>query len=146
MPCNIIRDGYTKRAKINGRPGIFGDLTFVFRPMLDEEVETVLQRSGQKRTAGRFAEATGIKAAAIVRQLKEWSETDASGNAVPITIDNVRRLQPLLLGLLLDVLCGYSAGDLPADATPEETDQYARSLETALDTGSASTVEKDEKN
>jgi hypothetical protein len=146
MPCNIIRDGYTKRAKINGRPGIFGDLTFVFRPMLDEEVETVLQRSGQKKAAGRFTEATGIKAAAIVRQLKEWDETDEDGNPVPITIENVRHLPPALLGLLLDVICGYIAGDLPADATPTETDEYARSLEAALDTGSASTAEKDEKN
>lgn len=146
MARNILRDGYTRTARINGRPGLYAGLKFTYRPMLDEEVSAVIHRVGDKRAAGHFSVATGIKAAAIVRHLKEWDETDEAGNPVPITGDHVRRLPPPLLGRLFDVISGFDPGDLIEDAAPEEADEYLRSLESVLETGSASTAREDEKN
>jgi len=149
VPKNIIRDGYTRTAKLEPRPGLHDGLSFRFRPMLAHQVDAVTDSVRKCRDRGQYQEARLVVARAMEKQLAEWDESADDGAPVPIKASEIALLPPAMLTRLFDIVSGFDPGDLPTDATDEEQDEYLRCLTESHETGKAPgriAEEADEKN
>jgi len=120
---NIIDDGYTLSARIAAVQGQHDGMEFKFRPMLQEEFERVegaVQKVGGER-------GVPIIAKALAGQIFEWSEVTATGDAIPISTDAIRRHR--LITQMYRIVAGIEPYDLVTDPTAEEVDEYAEQFE-----------------
>lgn len=128
--CNVIEDGYTRRAHIKAEPGIHQGLTFEYRPMLAEKVEDLdaaVQRAKPEEKIRIIAMALA-GGNGLPGQLVSWSEVDAKGAERPVSYDAVRRFPYLLLADVKRIVIGVWAGDPLPDATDEEESEFARAV------------------
>ncbi len=125
MSQNIIRDGYTRKAYIEPVERLHEELRFDYRPMLGEEVETIEQAVGNAESK---AKGNLIACHSLAKQIQSWSEVDEIGEAVPVSAENVRRLQPTLRIVLYLIVSGARATDPIPSSTPNEDDAYITSL------------------
>lgn len=114
---NNITDGCTDRGYIKADPGLHGSLLFHFRPMLPEE-QAALAKHLQTQEPKR---GTQLQAEAMVRKLVDWDNT-IDGVEVPITVDTVRRLRPMLFSRLYLTISGVRPSD-PIPGERSETDE-----------------------
>ena len=121
---NVIRDGMTRRGRIDPVERLHDALEFEYRPMLAAEVEDV-GNAIEKATA---AESTNLTAAAIADHLVEWSEVDEKEKQIPPTFENVARLSFSLLNKLYMILAGASPSALIPNSTPDEQSEYILKL------------------
>lgn len=108
-PCNFIPDGWDRTDTIPGsEDGFYGPMTITYRPMTDLERETMAARIRHNGTT----EAGVVKSASVVNQaiagkLVAWDVRHPdTGVEVPITPENVGRLEPHLLAVLLATITG----------------------------------------
>jgi hypothetical protein len=100
MPSGFIDDGYTLEKVIPADVGKYDSVTICYRPLLRRE-------HWQYNKSVRDAEADGIGAVdeltaeMISKHLSSWSLKDREGNKVPITPENILRLQ---IGLFSELL------------------------------------------
>lgn len=120
----IFDDQYTRDGYIAAIDRLHEELAFRFRPMLPEQVED-LEQSLEKAAAVKAAH---LVAAALARQLMEWSEVDRAGAPAAIEFGTLRRLPYALLVKLRRVVTGQGASDLRPQATVAETAAYAQDL------------------
>jgi hypothetical protein len=121
---SFLPDGYTRHGNINRVTGDHGPLGFEYRPLLYEE-RMALAKARMDKPA---KEVCAITRAMLVKQLVSW-DLSHKGNALPIEDKVLRRLAPNLFDKLDSILCGYAVSDLADDPTPQEQDEYIRSLE-----------------
>lgn len=108
-PCAFIPDGYTRTEKIpeDTIDGFYPSIEITFRPMTDLERSTL-----QAKIRANGVELAGVEkssklvASTIAGKLTGWNVTDPDGNEVPINPENVGRLEPHLLAVVLDVVIG----------------------------------------
>ena len=120
---NIIRDGYTRRGRIDAIERLHDSLDFEFRPMLPEQVEDLDAAVDKCKPK----EAAPLVAAAMAEQLTSWSEVEGEGDnekMAPITVDNLRRLPYPLLSRLRKVVAGLAPTDALSDASDDEQSDY----------------------
>jgi hypothetical protein len=118
MPSAFIDDGYTLDGYIAENPGLYPAVEFQYRPMTRRE--TAVLEGDIMRT--RDAEAGETEAAKVVaRKLVSWNLVDRAGKPVPISADNLLRLQPVLGGTLLEIVRGRRASDRKPDQQAEPT-------------------------
>ena len=101
----FLSDGYSEEATIAAAPGIHGELSFRFRPMMHSQREKwseELQRTSQ-------GEASNIMAKAIGEHLLSWS--------IPLDVkpDLLRTLRPSLLDKIYSTIAGYRPSDRAQD-------------------------------
>ena len=108
----IPTDGYTEPAYVKEVPGLLdGSMAFSYRPFLVEDRARILSEMEKMRS-----EAAELRAAQeIADRLTEWDLTDATGKPVPISLDIVRRLKPLLFARVWGILLGTEATDFDPD-------------------------------
>jgi len=138
MTRNVIRDGQTRRGHIDGVARLHDSLTFDYRPMLAETVESV------EAAATRVSTADGVQMIAMetAKHLVYWSEEDDKGAKLPINFENVRRLPFPLLNKLYRVVAGMAATDqVPGELS---TDVEARLEEIRKQAGGVSLLEQRE--
>lgn len=116
---NIIRDGQTRRGRIDEEPGLHEGLSFQYRPSLPEEVEQI-EAAAQKE---KPKDGVRLIAAFCADRLVDWSEADGDPN-----FENVRRLPFDLFNKLYKVLVGMRATDPIEDPTKEEEDEEIAAL------------------
>lgn len=131
MSRNVIQDGYTRSGYVAAVEGLHESLAFKFRPMLPETVDAV----GESLKSKSARDGNRVLAAAIVNQLVEWSEVDADGKSLAITIDTVRRLPWKLFNRLYSVVSGMGPSDPLPEAKPVEDQDFAAALIEAAETG-----------
>lgn len=129
----LYRDGYTRKVKLKGERGLYGDAEFELRPMLVEDRDE-LTDFVSKNPPKKFNPVIRAKMAAHV---VAWNATDQAGLAVPITPDAFRKMPPRLYDRLYWVLIGREAGDFDSEATDEEQDDYAKRVLAGSDEGDA---------
>lgn len=90
------------------------ELRFKYRPMLAEErgkVNAALPRGPE--------EYYPVAAEEIARFLKSWSLKTDKGKDVPVSADSIRRVEPLLLERLINIVVGWGVSDIDPQ-WPEE--------------------------
>lgn len=135
----IPSDGYTEPGYVAERPGLHGELRFVFRPMLVED-QSKIMRALEKASNDGWA----VKAARVVAdRVREWSLTE------PIKAEQVLRLKPALFSRLYGIVLGTDASDIDPQWP---TEQKAEAVEDDIDallagkTAGAAREERNEKN
>lgn len=121
---NVIRDGMTRRGRIDPIERLHDALEFEYRPMLAVEVEDV----GNAIERATAAESINLTAAAIADHLVSWSEVGENDKEIPPEFENIVRLSFTLLNKLYMILAGASPSALIPDATPEEQSEYILKL------------------
>lgn len=102
----MINDGYTLKGKIEGRPGLYPEIHFTYRPAVPPRVQQYIAASKGNADA---AFANDIKM--LVEHLREWDLKDSDGLPVPLD-EKVFRIRPGFypaIGGFLDFICGYAA-------------------------------------
>jgi hypothetical protein len=112
----IIRDGYNETVFLKGRERIHEEITFDFRPMMPGVVRELTNGFSSKPPRVQ----SSIMFEALSQHVVKWSLTEANGNPVTLSIENIQRLKNLLLDRMFDVITGYDGGDDPATATTAE--------------------------
>lgn len=116
MPSAFIRDGYTIDGYIAARDGLFDAVEFTYRPMTRREVAR-LSADVAKSTDEEAAEVAAIKL--VAKKLVSWSVKDHRDEIVPISEENVLRLQPIVAGIMTDIVRGARA----SDKRPQQADE-----------------------
>ncbi len=112
----FIDDGYTQTGHINPIEGLYGEVSFQFRPMLYEQ----RQRVREMLRAAANDEATHVLSAAICQQVLSWNLPRELKPA------NVRRLRPKLLDRIYLIVSGHEPSDpLPSGEPVERFDEMA---------------------
>lgn len=121
MGC-LIRDGQTRKGRIEAVAGLHERLDFEWRPMLAADVEA-FESTLEKAKARRVVE---LIAAMVARQLVSWSESEK------ISAETVLRLPHPVLLRLRGIVAGTRPSDPIDNPTSEEldeaVDEYAASL------------------
>lgn len=102
----IILDGYTISEKIPGCD-FYPELNLEFRPMTKPEVADVIARIQKYRDNPVKGEE--IAAEVMAQHVVSWDLTDHRGNAVPINLDMMKRLEPHLSADIFDLIRGAEA-------------------------------------
>ena len=109
MP-SFIEDGLTCDGHIRAYDGLHEGLTFQYRPMLDRAI-TRMSNVARDVATMTDSEVDQALSSPIADHLVTWDLKDSKGSAVPITAENVARLQPQLLLDLLAIVQGKQASD-----------------------------------
>jgi hypothetical protein len=116
----IITDGYTRTGYIAAAPGLHPAVTFQFRPMLSEHVIHWRDALNLKPTHER----KHIMGAGLTdgNRVLSWDIAHPeTKETVPVTSANIRRLHPLVMAAMFDIVCGWRASDKrPGEATTVE--------------------------
>lgn len=119
---NLIRDGQTRRARINPEAGLHEGLEFAYRPMLPEEVERADFEIDKQEKKEKPEGMSHVVSGELAKRLVEWSE-----EAKP-TFESVRRLPQPLLIRAFRIVQRREASDLPDRPSGEEADEYLADL------------------
>lgn len=125
MGLLFIEDGYTRRAFIASVKGQHGELEVTYRPMLAEERDNLFSSLERKQPREQVRTIAGVLAA----QVTWWSAQGKEG-MVPISAENVRRLQPSLFNKLYNLVNGSRPTDaFPDGSMPDEEDDFRDDLQ-----------------
>ncbi len=105
----FIPDGYTREGYALGVPLLYDPIRFKYRPMLVQERQAFLEES----TRHKPEENNRRSADLCVGRILSWNLAFPPGfgeGIVPITSDNVMRLQPELFEKLLGIVMGLDGG------------------------------------
>lgn len=127
MSRNVIRDGYTRPAKINPEQGAHDGIEFRYRPMLPDEFEETEDALDRKPPRERIS----VMAKAVAAHLDEWSEVDEQERPVPITPANVGRLPWALLRMMYHIMGGIARSDDVPDHDEESLEGDQKNSEPA---------------
>ncbi len=120
MASAFIDDGYTASKTFDGEYAgeKFHDAVRVtFRPLTSRGVHQLAGRLSRAVGDGsdekKIAAGADLGDKAIASQLVEWDLTDRGGHAIPITAENVGKLESHLRGSLLTLIMGGISPDEP---------------------------------
>jgi len=112
MDSAFIDDGYTLDGYIAERHGLHSELQFTYRPLTRrEDVALVAAISSLPSNEQGMVDSEQKSAECVAKHLVSWSLKNRAGAAVPISPDNVQRLQPIVAGRLLQIIRGREASD-----------------------------------
>jgi len=139
MTHNVIRDGQTRRGHIDAVPRLHESLTFTYRPMLAEVVESVEAAAANVRTA------QGVQMIAMetAKHIVEWSEQDAKDGKLEISYENVRRLPFPLLNRLYRIVGGLVVTDEVPGSNTSDVEERLEEIRRATE-GKPPIVEREE--
>lgn len=104
MAFKIHRDGYTERGYIKT---IHGDGRFVYRPTRAIDESEHVAGSKEKEGAAWHQHC----AERMVKHLVSWDAVDESGEAVPITAENLNSLPGLVFWKIYNIIAGFDLSD-----------------------------------
>jgi hypothetical protein len=103
----FIPDGYEHTGYIKAVPGLYDEVRFNYRPMVDEDVQSLgLSLSNLKGKEARTKESE-----AIAGRIISWSVKDPKGESVDPTAANIARLTPVLRATILNIIEGSHPND-----------------------------------
>ena len=108
----FIQDGFTLTGKIAARPGLHGEVCFVYRPALPEDVYEYQRKRDAAKTA---REQLDIDARLLVDDgrtrghIESWDVVDVDDKPIPLTVATIRRLYTSAINTLLNHVTGYVA-------------------------------------
>ncbi|MCR9297206.1 MAG: hypothetical protein NXI32_31295 [bacterium] len=112
-------DGYTLTRYIEGRAGLYGPLRFTYRPvgaMLRAKFLDKRQATQLKYLQNAQAKCTELLCEITASRITEWDAIDHKQNGLALSPANLRKLHPLQLARLWDiVIWGEDAGDPDPD-------------------------------
>lgn len=120
MSKNVICEGYTRPGYIEPVERLHEELRFTYRPLTQEQIESLSERLDKSTLSAE--KATSLIAAAVARQIVDWSEVGADDKPLPVTVDNVKSLHPSVFTKLRRIV----SGERPSDADPKAVAQAAR--------------------
>lgn len=129
MSRNVIRDGQTRKGHIDAVPRLHDSLTFEYRPMLAETVESV------EASASKVATDKGVQMIAMetAKHLVSWSEEDEKGGALAIEFETVRRLPFPLLNKLYRIVAGMMVTDEVPGSTTSDIEERLEEIRRATE-------------
>jgi len=148
MSRNVIRDGQTRRGKIEAVSGQHDEIVFEFRPMIAEETEQAnyLSEQATERT-GNAGDGVAIVIDEIAKHLVSWSEVDEKGRAIEPSVANVRQLSLTLVRKLFLVINGsIPSGVVPKPTDDELAERLAKIRESAAGVSAAESEHEQTKN
>jgi hypothetical protein len=111
----LPNDAYYERGFIRDVPGLHPAVRFVYRPMDIRKVgrmETVFAKE-KDQSKVYIQQATTI---VDQKHLIEWDVKDAKGAVLPITVDNLMRIKPMIFIGICAVIMGRGPSDAEDDA------------------------------
>lgn len=138
-------DGYIASAYVDGVPQLYDAARFKYRPILIEEGSEFFE-TGAKLKA---READRRTAKLLKDHVTSWSLTDAQGDALPISLAVLLRLNRRLFQRLAGIVLGMEASDSDPDWSEEEKDEALDAKVASLQSGrppAALAEERDAKN
>lgn len=122
--AGYIPDGYTINGYIAAVPGLYEAVRFRYRPMQAIERAEFFNRRDKLPVESQ----TKGNAQAIVDRLESWDltigpEVEAlgcglkAGEPIPLTVEHVKRVNPVLFARLFSMICGTE----PPDDDPKAT-------------------------
>lgn len=124
MPTKLIHDGYTRDGFIASLEHDMDSLRFRYRPMLPEDVDTVLAET--KNVPPRLA--IQLMAATVAERLVSWDATDVNDQTATIDATNVGSLPRRVFLQLFNIVTGLMASDPIPNATKQESDEMITRL------------------
>lgn len=109
-PSVFIPDGYTFKGKIDGRAGLWPDVTFKYRPALPHAANEYL--AAARRTG---EDATEADVALLVKHVLSWDAVAADNSAVPLNAAALRKVFPPILTVLVNHVLGYTGPQQETD-------------------------------
>ena len=135
----IPRDGYTKEGYVAAVPGLHPAVRFHYRPMVGDQ--SIHWRDGflLKPTETRKL----VPAAALSdRHLVSWDiKHPTTGELVPVSLENITRLQPRVLERMFMIVTGFERSDEDPDRA--RPDEQALNTEADLSGVCASLIEQE---
>lgn len=136
--CGFIADGYSRSFLIlenEWHPEVKG----TYRPMLGTErasLTTKIEQAGQRKgpdgkTDAGVADGEKLAACEVVAKLIGWDLTDHEGNAVELTPANAPKVEPHLMGRLLNIVAGWDIDDSPESQAERRKRAVRESVEAA---------------
>jgi hypothetical protein len=116
--AGYIPDGFTASIYLAEIPRVYEAVRARYRPLLAEDRAEFLAQ--EERLAPRQRERAGAKM--LEAQLVDWDLHDDQGQPLPVKVDVILRLQPLLRRRLSLIVLGLDSGDEDdqADATTRQ--------------------------
>jgi hypothetical protein len=111
MPL-LIEDGYTIEATIPGRKGLYGPVTFKYRPALPETVYNYLN---QRSRANSGKDAIKAVVELLGKHLVSWDLTGPNDQPVVIDAHTLSKVHHSALEGMIDHVTGYGAAAYEAD-------------------------------
>ena len=128
MANHFWRDGGTRKIYLDGVDGLYDELRLVVRTTTNAQIEAsddeISGMIGAKVDARRRAQARFI-----VSQIIKWDAQDGDDEA-PITVDNLRCLQPQLYKRVCNVVYGVDGGDTDPESEKPHREDTASVVET----------------
>lgn len=128
---SLIHDGLTEKAYIGPFERLYGELYIEYRPTTSEQVNRFLDGIKNRNSLAALGKA---EVTAVFTKLVSWSLQDDEGNEIPLSVDNVARLQPVLLKRVTNiVIYGTDGGD--QDPESQQDSELADIMASAAETG-----------
>jgi hypothetical protein len=121
---NVIRDGMTKRGRIDPVERLHDAMEFEYRPMLAAERELLADAVSRAKPDEGFY----LIADAIADHLESWSEVDGKDKPVDPNFEAVSRLSETLAYKLYGIVGGFAPSARLPDATSDEENEHLESL------------------
>ena len=116
--AGFIPDGYTLRGYIAAVAGIHCALRFEYRPTTSLENKKVLEGAPSEEVSEeRFRKM-------LAEKIVSWDMTNPKEcKVVPVTVENMGRIQPKLRSTLVDIVMGWKSSDPAPSGTPQPDPQ-----------------------
>ena len=121
---SFYRDGYTKRRRIVGKPGLFCDVTIEFRPTSPIERDRMIHVVKNNHPDVY----NGAAYIMLAKHITSWDVHDDQGTVPPITKENMNGLPPTLYDDIYWIVMGDRAGVLPLDASDGEAADWMKQI------------------
>jgi len=126
MSKNVITDTTVREGYVAEIERLHEAIGFRYSPMLPEHVEYFTR---DEFRAKKPEEVVAMMAAALHKQIASWTEEES------LSMANLRRLPWKILNRLFNVVAGLVPSDKPPKQSPEESDEYGRTLLEAANQG-----------
>lgn len=88
----LIDDGQVFSNHIDAEPGFHHGITYKFRPVGNAELAQLKHDLNSLEDVAALERAHRF----LIEHLTEWDQQDANGKPLPITLENVNRMRPML--------------------------------------------------
>jgi len=124
MSKNIIRDGYTRKGRIDGRHTGHDSIDFEYRPLMATETANL----DSKLTGRDGARDVRLIAGVLSGKVTSWSECKDDGTPEPVTADSLAKMPFPLLNAMHRIV----AGIIPSDPVGDDMDEVGEDEEALI--------------
>lgn len=108
-------DGYTLSRFVKGRPRLHDSLRVMYRPIGAIQRAAYIDRRSQ--TYGEQATLEGL-GKVLAKRIVSWDAKGSNGESLPVSVESVLSLHPMLLSRLCDIIVWSADGGDPDPESP----------------------------